>query len=277
MPAVPDWSAPNEFVLTNPYNGTMSFNVVGAGGFFALDNKQCQFRIFPRVTKSNIPQFDGSILHKRFLTGAEVDLTIELWEDEETPACGTLLTEMLDELTGAFRSLLNAGDNEGRLSWPASGNNQRILDDVRMLTYPAVTVNEVLTVMKVTIDSQYPYAQDQAEGMPQAFVAGVPQIITNTGTADYYPVYKVYGPTSVFSVSNATTGEDLFYIGTAIDSGDYVELNSFKNTAFLNGDGADLLDSVDVEQTLFPRLIPGVNLIEVDLADMDVLWAPAWG
>lgn len=276
MGAVPDWSAPNEFILTNPYNGTMSFNVV-TDRFFALDNKQCQFRIFPRVTKSNIPQFDGSILHQRFLTGCEIDLTIELWEDKETPACDSLLAEMLDDLTGAFRSLLNAGDNEGRLAWPVAGQNERMLDDVRMLTYPVVSVGEVLTVVKVTIDSQFPYAQDLAEGLPQAFVAGVPQVITNSGNADYYPVFKVYGPTSVFSVSNATTGEDLFYIGTAIGSGDYVELNSFTNTAFLNGDGADLLDGIDVAGSLFPRLIPGANTIEVDLADMDVLWAPAWG
>lgn len=275
--AVSDWSSPNVFTLTNPFNTVMEFNVQTADGLYLLDNQACKFRIGTRVTKDHIPQFDGDILHYRFLTGVEIDLSIQLWETVDHPACDELLLEMLDSLGGALRSLLNAGDNQGRLAWEIpSGGNTRMLDDIRLLTYPDEVISGPLTTVNVTIDSRYPYAQDLTEGTPVSFVDITPQAIVNQGTAEYWPVYKVYGPTSSFEIVNSTTGETLDYAGTAIGGGDYVELNAFNDTAFLNGDGADLLDGIDLAQSLFPRLTTGSNTLEIIGTNMDVLWANAW-
>src|SRR5690349_17984383 len=112
MPAVPSW-APARFDLTNPYNGSMVFNVASGGRKYLLDGDNCKFTMGVRSTTVNVPQADGSIPHHRFLTGAQMQLLIQLW-DETTgkPACDDVLADMLDDVSGAFRSLLNAGDNE---------------------------------------------------------------------------------------------------------------------------------------------------------------------
>lgn len=279
MPAVPEWT-PAEFVLTNPYNGTLIFNTPYPDGRrFALDGAGCSFDISVRSTKNNVPQSDGSILHHRFLTGAEMGLSVQLWDDATgLPACDAVLADMLDDLSGAFRSILNAGDNEGRLAWAVAGKANRMLDDVRLLVYPAYT-NPIGTLPVVTarIDSQYPYAQDLTQ-TTTPILNGATVVINNTGSAAYFPVFKVSkaGGTSSFFLYNDTTGEHIFYSGTTIPNGSYAEIDTFRNTIFMNGNGADLLDSVDVTVTLFPSLVPGNNSIRIVDADVDVLWQPAW-
>jgi hypothetical protein len=278
MPAVANWSPPYEFVLTNPYNGSMTFNAQLADRYYLLDKSGCKFTCGVRATKSNVPQADGSILHHRFLTGAEMSLRFLLWEEFNKPACDDLQADMLDELSGAFRSLLNAADNQGRLAWEVPGKNERMLDDARLLVYPEYSQDDKsgMGIVTVTIDTDLPYAQDLTQQLVSISDGG-DATIDNTGTAESFPVYKVYGPTSTFTLANVTTGEQVIYSGTAISGGDYVELNTFKNTAFLNGDGADMLPSIDILSSLFPFLRTGNNQISIDGADVDVLWNPAWG
>jgi len=279
--AIANWSSPYQFDLTNPYNGTLLFNVqTGAGGdhLYLLDQQNCQFRIGVRSTKSNVPQSDGSILHHRFLTGAEIDLSIQLWSKPDTIACDEVMQDMLDDLNGAFRSLLNAEDNQGRLSWNVAGTiNRRMLDDIRLLVYPELTVGgDGLGVVKVTIDSKYPYAEDVTQ-QPVDISDGGTTTITNNGTATTFPVFQVQGTTASFVLTNLTTDESIIYGGTTITSPDYVELDSFNNTAFLNGDGADLLSSIDIVSSLWPTFQPGPNDITISGADVHILWNPSWG
>jgi hypothetical protein len=278
MSAVPVWAVPYQFTVTNPYSGFLELNVQLADRLYALDQQACKMRQAVRATVDHVPQSDGDILHHRFLTGVQMVLAIQLWENATTPACDDLLAEMLDEVTGSFRSLLNTVDNDGRISWEVPGQNDRMLDDLRLLVYPEQVVGNVLTTVVVTVDTAFPYAQDLTQQNPTVSDGGS-TTITNTGTADYYPVYLVSkaGGTSAFTITNAATGEAFTYSGTTIPNGSYLELNSFNNTAFLNGDGADLLDGVDIQTTLFPLLQIGGNLMSITGADMEILWAPAWG
>jgi hypothetical protein len=241
MPAVPNWSAPTQFDLTNPYNTSMSFNVQTADGIYLLDQSQCSFDITVRSTTDNIPQADGYIPHHRFLTGVQMPLAIWLMETPESPACDELLVTMLDNVSGAFRSLLNAGDNEGRLAWEVAGQNERMLDDIRLLVYPTFEM-DTKGVVTVTIDSRYPYAQDLTQTRT-GIEDGDTATLTNSGSADYLPVFQVNrlngvtgsGSVPSFTIENITTGIQLEY-----------------------NDG-----------------LPGA--IAITGADMDVLWAPAWG
>lgn len=277
MPAVSDWAAPNVFTLTNPYNGTMTFNEQTSSGLYLLDNKVCNFGISTRVTKDNIPQFNGSILHERFLTGTEMLLSIQLWESDEKPACDDVLQVMLDELSGALRSLLNAGDNEGRLAWEIpTGGPVRMLDDIRLLIYPVSKISDTpaLTTVTVTVDSAYPYAQDLTQ-QSTAVADGATVAIDNTGTAGYYPVYRVGPAASGFVIT--LNGTDLITAVGTIDPGDFIEIDTFKGTMFLNGDEDDELDNLTIVNTKFSALEPGSNTVHIDGADTDVLWAPAWG
>ncbi len=290
MPAVPSWAYPNAFDLTNPYNGTLTFNEQTGSGIYLLIQEGCNFQIDVRSTTDNVPQADGSIPHTRFLTGTQMQLTVQLWETLNEIACeGELLVAMLDDLSGAVRSLLNAGDNEGRLAWEIDGGNERMLDDVRLLVYPTFTPGPPPTVT-FTIDSQYPYAQDLNQTRT-GVADGATVTITNTGSADYMPVFLVNQLNGVvdgsavndFTIENVTTGERFVYSSSLPGAdpisagGHYAEINTFTNTIYEDGDGANLKAGVDQLLSEYFALQIGANDITIDGADMDVLWAPAWG
>lgn len=295
MPAVPSWDAPTQFDLTNPYSGTLSFNVQTASGLYLLVNDGCDFQESVRSTVDNVPQADGAILHPRFLTGTQMPLKIGLWQDADTIACDDLLVEMLDTLSGAFRSLLNAGDNEGRLAWEIAGGNERMLDDVRLLVYPSFQPGPPPT-FTVTIDSGYPYAQDLNQTRTPC-ADGATATINNTGSADYMPVFQVNrlngapagaAPVSAFTIDNLTTGEQFVYDDSlpgaaAIAANRYAEITTFANTVYQSttaigpGDGRNLKAGVDELNSEYFALRIGSNDIEITGCDMDILWAPAWG
>ncbi len=280
MPAVPIWDAPTQFDLTNPYNGSMSFNVQTDDGIYLLDKDNCSFDINVRETTDNIPQADGSIPHHRFLTGATVQLEISLWQDTSKIACDALLRAMVDNLSGAFRSLLNAGDNEGRLAWEIDGGLERMLDDVRLVVYPKFTA-ATIPIITVTIDSKYPYAQNLNQTSTD-IADGDSAALSNSGTAEYFPVFQVQGTTSAFTITNETTEIQIEYNdglpgAVAITSPHYAEIATFDNTIYLDGDGANLKAGVMELSSDYFSLVPGENVISIDGADMTVLWAPAWG
>jgi hypothetical protein len=282
MPAVPDWSPPNQFDLTSPH-GNLVFNVpTTVGGMpclFVLNMEACKFRIGVRDTSQNVPQSDGGILHSRFLTKTEIDLSISLWEDDDNAACDELLALMVDALSGAFRSLLNAGDNAGRLAWEVAGGSSptstlRMLDDCRLLVYPDYDEADVAhKTITATIDSAFPYAQDLTP-IFTSIAAGDTEVLANTGTAAYFPVIRVAGPAAGFSI---TIGTQSMTFVNAIGGGDFVEVNTFNNTIFLNGDEDDELNGLDVLNSVFPVLEPGSNTVQMFDADAVIEWAPAYG
>lgn len=283
--AVPVWSAPYLFTLTTPWgDGSLVMNDQSSDdGWYLLDQKACSFNPAVRSTSQNVPQQSGSILHRRFVTGASITLAIQLWESQDKPACDSLLKHMLDKVTGSFLALLNAGDNDGRLAWEipqdsgTSAQSQRMLDDARLLVYPKHVVTDAVDVVLVTIDSKYPYAEDLTQRT--AHVAdGGSVTLDNVGTSDFFPVFQVDScPTGVFILENVTTGEKVVYSGTAIGGADYAELDSFSDTIFLNGDSTDLLDQVDIPSSLWPIMVTGANEFTISGADMDILYQPAWG
>lgn len=278
MPAVPKWELP--MTLTSPY-GSLLLNQQTAGGIYLLRPDGCGFDIQVRSTKDNVPQGDGSILHHRFLTGTEMPLAIQLWEDINTLACDELAEEMIDLLTLHLRGLLNAGDNQGRLSWDIpSGGNDRMLDDIRLLVYPELTLNGNVYEVTTTIDSEYPYAQDLGE-ITTSISAGATETLNNTGNAIFYPVFIVQS-TGTFTITNETTGTELVWDG-AVPAG-CLEVNCFRETIYVNatctpgdGDGANLKYGIDMLNSDFPYLVPGNNDITMDGAGADVLWQAAYG
>lgn len=280
---IANFAYPIVFDLTSPY-ANLSFNqqIVGSG-IYLLRNSGCSVGPSTRTTRNNIPQADGSIPHHAFLTGTEMVLAIQLWEEQgdTKPACDDMLQEMLDNLLGALRSLLNAGDNEGRISWDVyGGGGDRMLDDLRLLVYPTVALNDDgVTEVTVTVDTQYPYAEDLNQ--VETNVSGT-TVVTNGGNADFWPVWKVNGAFAAFTLVNNTTGLQIEYDSaqpgaSAVGGGDYAEIDTFGGTIFLNGNGADLSAGiVALNSDDFP-LVPGPNSITLTgAASADVLVNAAW-
>jgi hypothetical protein len=154
--------------------------------------------------------------------------------------------------------------------------------------YPTFTPGPPPTVT-FTLDSQYPYAQDLNQTRTPC-ADGVLVNIDNTGSADYLPVFLVNmlnGAVSAlavhnFQIQNLTTGYQFIYDDALPGAdpisagGHYAEINTFKNTIYLDGSGANLKAGVDELNSEYFGLQVGTNSLLITGCDMDVLWAPAW-
>lgn len=286
MGVVSEWDVDASLVTPQ---GTLVFNDQTSNeGYFIQDKDGCQSGIEIRAEKYGVPQGDGSILRRRFTTGYQLQLQLNLFESFQNPACKTTdpsSREMYDLIALHVRSILDGG---GRYLWTPTGAAQRLLDDLHLLTPPALVVNDAYTQVTFTLDSPYPYAIDFEQTLTQFSEADPDQTLDNTGTAPFYPVWKVYGPITYFTILNVTTNEEIVYDGTLpgaipIPDGSYAEINTFRNTVYLDGDQTNLKPGVDIELSDFFPLEVGENDILVDGAggtypvpDVDCLWQAAW-
>lgn len=281
MAATAEW-AEIPFVLHSPYDD-ITFNLT-TGDRYLLIPGSCDMGAEVRSTKDDIPQADGSILHHRFFTGYEARMAAMLWVDN-APACDADLVRMIDRLNGVCWSLLNAGDNEGRLSWLPSGLvDYRMLDDVRLSERLAIASPDDGrgTICSWHLDTSFPYAQNLTQQS-----TALDATITNTGTAEYWPVFRISGGATLFTLTNTTTGLSIVYNSSlpgGIGTGAFgVEIDTFRNTAYLitgspvgPGDGADAMGSIDMNLSDFWSLATGANACTIVGATGTVLWAPAW-
>jgi hypothetical protein len=263
-----DWTVP--FNLTSAlYSGSpLPLNqYIANTGYYFLRQEGCALRNNVRSQKNDIPQADGAILHRRFTAGMEMDLAIQLWETTDQMACDALQQSMLDTLMGYLYALINAGDNEGRISWTPNGQAARMLDDIRLLTYPAVTtLSDSLGIeVAVTVDCALPYEED-LQATPSAFTSGTLNV-TNTGNRPAYPVFRIYSGS--FIMENTSTGHYLVFDDTQpgcpdVNPGDYIEFNTLNNTAYKNGNQANMKPGIVMVSSDFFLLAPGVNTITLD-------------
>lgn len=286
MGANPEWEVP--FQLVTPQGTLLLNDDEQVEGSYLLDKDGCQMGLGIRAEKYPVPQADGDILRRRFTSGYGVTLGIQYWDiGKKKPACVTTTPSsraMNDTLMRHLRSILNGG---GRLLWIPTGQNVRMLDNLHLLESPNIQEANGLTTCVFTLDTTYPYAQDYTQQVT-SFSAGDPEvIINNTGTSPYWPVWKVYGPADNWTILNVTTNEEIVYNSDlpgapVIPSGSYAEINTFRNTIYMNGDQQNLKPGIDIELTDFFPLEVGDNdiLITGDATeaapDTDCLWAPAW-
>lgn len=59
-------------------------------------------------------------------------------------------------------------------------------------------------------------------------------VVTNDGSAEYYPTVIMHGALGAFDLKNSTTGKTLSYSGE-LDADDYLTLDFYNRTAVLNG------------------------------------------
>lgn len=258
---------------------------------YLIDHDGSGIATGPRVEKDEVPQSDGWIFHRRFETGTLATIVLKLMLTNELPACDSDLRCMIDNLDLHLRSLLNA-DGPYRLRWQPSGYFQdddvtpalRMLDQIRLADWQPTTFEEGICTYNFSLDSPFPYAIDfTQQGPPATTVADTTtKTFTMIGNTDFYPVIKVNGPASIVIISNDTTGLSILYDGSTlpggqdIGPGDYGEIDTFKQTMFLNGDQDDLRPGINYLGSDFFPLVPGPNAITVFGADVDFLINNAW-
>lgn len=269
-----DWSLP--FRLETP-DGTLYFNSAdGVGPFLVADSCVAQYSV--RSSKDNIPQADGSILHRKFKTGYEIGLTLALYKTDGQVACGDDVTVMGDEIDGLLSSLLNPPDQLGRLVWTPSGGTARMFNEVALSQAPISQQPENAPIRVVfALETQFPYAMEEAE-QDETTPPGT-TVISVPGNTPTWPVLRVQGGgggVNNFIISNVDLGMALDYDGATIPAGQYLEINMFNNTAFLNGDGANYIAGFDPTASDFFPLLPGDNQIDINTASVDWLINGAW-
>lgn len=278
-----EWNVPME--LRTPV-GSILFNTVDGLGEpqyprWVLDVAACKAGWQTRFTQDNMPGGDGSLPGKGFATGVELILAAEPWETDEQPACGALLTEMMDELRGHLWALLKDTSEVGRLSFTPTGLPRRMLDALQLsadVEEIAGTLDNVRSKLSWRLDSPFPYVMKETQEL--IVVDTTTDIIVMEGTAWFMPVLKVYGAFSSFTISHDDLGVSVSYDDTrngapTIGASDYLEIDFFRNTAFKNGDGADGMPGIVLEASDFFPLLPGNNTITTDV-DARFLVNQAW-
>jgi hypothetical protein len=301
---IPDWTVPfwlRSYVYASdptpggvaddspglPINQTIA-DFEGEGqGIYLLRQEGCSLvNGGVRMTKEHVPQGDGDILHRRFVSGSEITLAVQMWQTTNKPACDELLQVMSDTLMGYAYGLLNAGDNEGRVIWTPAGEATRMLDDCQLLSYPvsSQSAREAYELV-FSLDSPWPYAmdsvQDPADNLPNLSTAA--SSIVNGGNRSSYPVILLYGDlsgTDLQTVTNVTTGEFFQYDcaqpgSPNIDVGgnEWLEIDMFKNTVYKvvsTGGGAPFTLSnaeagIVMDTSTFFTLAPGTNNVVLTL------------
>jgi hypothetical protein len=242
------------------------------------DNCEAMRRL--RVVVDDIPQADGQINHRRFTAGYEVQLEVALWNAaRDKPLCDAEARAAAEALMLHLNRILN---DPGRLFWTPEGlGDQRFLDEARLSEVGPWTFGEVGDPRIVfRLDSPFPYVMDFAQ-VEIELADNVAQDVFNIGTVETFPVIRVDGPTSDFTIFNAEADPDGTLVYSAslpgavpIGSGDFLELDFFRNTAYLNGAGQSRKAGIDIEQSDFWPILPGnvANNLLIVGADATVLY-----
>lgn len=277
------WDYPTPFTLETPAGNLILNTIHGNGDAYLLSRQGCNVDRPLRVTVDDIPQGDGEILHRRFTKGYQVTLQVEFWSsaagtmDPSTllPACDDDLVRMTDTFMTYVNALLNAAD--GRLLWTPPGHAGRMFTNMLWLAYPSQNPQDPSgTSLTAVFDTPFPYEISQLQTTP---VLG--GNVTNNGNTNFYPVLHIDGPSAAFIVANDTLGYGIVYDssrpgGVALDSGDFAEIDCFRNTIVLNGDVQDLDAGVDPNLSTFFWILPGINATEITGATGYVLMNDAW-
>jgi len=256
-----DWNVPA--TLASVY-GDLSLNAA-SGDQYLLDRSGCNMWQDVRAQQIGIPQADGDLVQERFDTGTRLQLKVQLWHDGDF-ACNDDATRMVDTLSKHAHSMVKAAW-AGRFLWDPDGDDVRMLDYMQMSDRMAwdFTPNQAIAA-NLSFSSPFPYAIDFTQ------ISSSAGVLNNVGNTSFWPVFKVTGG-GPFVLSNDTTGLAIVFIGSF--SG-YAEIDTFRNTIYQNGSGANLKDGLDIETTDFWSLVPGNNVVSIVGGTVEVLWQAAW-
>lgn len=288
---ISDWNCPARLITPE---GTLYFNNTSqVEGYYVQIKESCDGGADLRATRSSVPQSGGSILDLGFDEGYLLKLAIAYFAGpEDAPACETsdpTLADMDDLLMLHLRSIESGG---GRYIFQPTGKNERLLDNLQLYERPVITVESGLTGVQFTLASPFPYTIDFNQTLTQLDSGSPSAVLNNTGTAPFFPVFKIYGPFDSFEIDTDQVDEfgnpmkilyqDILPGAVPVGIGNYIEIDTFRNTAYLNGSGASRKAGISIIQSDFFTLNPGNNTISISgggsnpAPDTDILWQPAW-
>jgi hypothetical protein len=108
--------------------------------------------------------------------------------------------------------------------------------------------------------------------------------VANAGTADAYPVIRLYGPCTEPVIRNVTQGKALFFAGLTLAGGEFIEIDTRAKTILFGGDPTNSrYDKVVFPSSAWFTLSPGVNVLRFNPATFtasssfaEILWRDAY-
>lgn len=287
---IADWNCPARLITPE---GTLYFNnPAQTEGYYLQMKEACDGGADLRATRANVPQSGGSILNLGFDEGYLLKLGISYWADPQDPACETTdpsLADMDDLLMLHLRSIENGG---GRYLFTPTGKPERLLDNLQLYQRPVISVEDGLTGVQFTLASPFPYTIDFTQQLTTLTAGSPSAVLDNTGTAPFFPVFKVYGPFDSFEIDTDQLDEmgntqkilyqDILPGGDPVGPGNYIEIDTFRNTAYLNGNGPSRKAGISIIVSDFFTLNPGNNTISISgggsnpAPTTEVLWNPSY-
>lgn len=257
--------------------GTISFNP-GSGDGYYLENVEGLDGGAVRTSLDDLPQHDGTLLHRFFRSGFQVRLTGRI----QANAGNTTRRTSEDVLRGYTARLLRPTATElvssCRLHWTPSGySDDRMIDAVQLFepvvitSHPSYGAN--VKQFEFVLASPYPYVEDYSQAT-QAFASGATHTVTNAGNVDVYPVIELTGTFTTPTVTNTTTGETVTFL-SGISSPRTAEVDCFRKSIFTDL-GVDLLGKIDWTTSVFPRLVPGANSLTFTGVAGSIKWNNGW-
>lgn len=262
------------YTLESP-GGDIDFNVdLGGGGRYRIIDVELDVDI--RGDMDPLSQRDGGVIHPKFLDPARVIVTGEIEDDGSL----TLRRTLLEALK---KSVLYTARANGRLLWTPSGyGDDRMMDRIRLGYWRPIKSKSpdaaVTKVFEFGLDCPDPLSYDATEIVTHITASGT---VPNAGNAPSWPVIKVNGPTTGFTVTNADLGEAIVVDGSgfgfSVASGHYVEIDTKREVVTLDGDVLFYGSEVDWTASVFGAVSPGGDTYTLSGApSMDVLSNNAW-
>lgn len=285
----PDWHGGTNYLYMNSPAPVPAAGILNdpTERYMLLPDK-CKAERDLRLTRTFRPQNDGELVHRKFAAGLQFDLAVELWTADDGasepsgPACDTQRRIMYDKLSGQLYAIIR---DYGGWVWAPSTIipiPDRRLNLMQLVDGPKQERDGIFTVVTFSLRSPFPYAVND-ELLTTSVGDGSSTLLANEGTAPYYPIVRVYGPTDTVTVENVTTGQSLVYLGAgalpgsiSIPGGDYADFDFWEETAFLSDGVTRLKAGIDLSATDFWTLVPGDNQIATVGANVDILWRIAW-
>jgi hypothetical protein len=287
---IADWNVP--MTLITPAGELALNDIDNPAGGFMLDNQNCKSGPALRAQADDVPQGDGAIIHAGFLGGYMLTLAIQYWTGTAAAACATS-TPTSDQMNDLLmRHLFAMAQGGGRLLYSPPELATRLADKLQLFG-STIDVVETPGATGCTFEllSQLPYTFDFDQQLSVLDSGSPSATLTNDGSIWYYPVIQVYGPFDSFTLTNEDAldqnGDPTSIVynsglpgAVAIGPSDYIEINTFENTCYLNGDGPSRKAGIDITASDFWQLVVGDNLIEIDggtsAPTVHILWQSAW-
>lgn len=140
-----------------------------------------------------------------------------------------------------------------QVAWVAPDGIIESAAEQQAIAFASGTGAEVGRAYNLTFNRTYPASP----------VLGSVQV-NNEGTADAWPIIRIYGACTEPNIENQTTGKKLELNSLTIAAGEFVEIDTRNKTVRLNGlASASRYDKVDFATStpgLDLRIVPGINL-----------------